>query len=98
MDPFDWEQQRDWARCVWIGQGLWILHSFVSFEYFADMALQYAERGERLILTARREKLLQELAAQCRELGAPEVVISATDVSDSAQLVGSFPEDARIST
>ncbi|MEO8726107.1 MAG: SDR family oxidoreductase [Acidobacteriaceae bacterium] len=44
-------------------------------------ALKFAKAGANLVLAARREKLLNEVAAQCRNSGGQAVVIKA-DVSD----------------
>jgi short-subunit dehydrogenase len=49
------------------------------------MALAFAERGARLVLAARREPLLRELARECETLGA-EVLVLKTDVTDFTQL------------
>lgn len=41
------------------------------------IALQYAERKARLVITATNERLLINVAKECRELGSPEVFIFA---------------------
>ncbi|KAF6137914.1 hypothetical protein GIB67_041787 [Kingdonia uniflora] len=46
-----------------------------------NLAYEYAKRGARLVLVARRENILQVVAEKARELGSPEVVIIAADVS-----------------
>lgn len=43
-------------------------------------AHQFASRGARLVLAARRKKLLEETAAECRRLGAETVAVQ-TDVT-----------------
>jgi short-subunit dehydrogenase len=47
-------------------------------------ALELARRGMNVALAARREKLLEEVAAQCRATGVRAVVVPC-DVSDEAQ-------------
>lgn len=49
------------------------------------VALRFAELGASLVLAARRVKLLDELAMECRELGAVAAVCP-TDVSSSKQV------------
>jgi short-subunit dehydrogenase len=46
----------------------------------AELARQLAAKGAKLVLAARSEKELEEVAAQCRKLGAPVVCMRA-DVS-----------------
>lgn len=48
-------------------------------------ALAFAERGARLVLTARREPALDEVARLCNEAGATALV-AAADVSDPEQV------------
>src|SRR5271169_4054526 len=43
----------------------------------AELARQLAARGARLVLAARSEKELEEVAAECRKLGANVVAIKA---------------------
>jgi short-subunit dehydrogenase len=47
-------------------------------------ALQLAARGARPVLVARREGVLGEVAAACREAGAPDVLVAPADVADPA--------------
>ena len=49
------------------------------------MALKLAKKGARLVLTARNEKALVELARRCQNLGAKAISIRA-DVTDEAEL------------
>lgn len=46
-------------------------------------ALTFARRGSHLVLAARNEQALEEVAAECRRLGARAVAVP-TDVSDAA--------------
>lgn len=46
------------------------------------LALALGRRGARLVLLARREELLKEVADEARSLGAPEVMICSCDVGD----------------
>lgn len=48
-----------------------------------EVALALAERGDALVLVARRRPELEEVAARCRRLGA-EVVVAPADVADTA--------------
>lgn len=50
----------------------------------AELARQLAEQGACLMLAARQEAKLAEVAAQCREAGA-KVAFLATDLADEAQ-------------
>ncbi|KAG0173747.1 hypothetical protein DFQ30_007032 [Apophysomyces sp. BC1015] len=51
-----------------------------------DTALAYAARGAKLVLFARREALLEKLKQECEQLGSPQVVIQAGDVTSSKDL------------
>ncbi|CAI9113132.1 OLC1v1013675C1 [Oldenlandia corymbosa var. corymbosa] len=46
------------------------------------MAYEYARRGACLVLAARREKSLREVADRALELGSPDVVVVRADVSN----------------
>ncbi|KAK4486153.1 hypothetical protein RD792_008821 [Penstemon davidsonii] len=46
-----------------------------------SLAYEYAKRGASLVLAARREKSLQEVAERARYLGATDVVVVRADVS-----------------
>lgn len=48
------------------------------------MAYQYAKRGARLVLSARREQRLQEVSKKCQGMGASGVLIVQADVSKQA--------------
>ena len=48
-------------------------------------ALKFAENGARVVLAARRKRLLKDLAAECREAGAEALVVE-TDVSSSSEV------------
>ena len=45
-------------------------------------ALEFARRGARLVLAARRGELLETVAAECRALGAPDCRVAVCDVTD----------------
>jgi len=45
------------------------------------LAYEFAKRGCRLVLAARTESKLKEVAIKCQELGSTEVLIVRTDVS-----------------
>lgn len=44
------------------------------------MSYEYARRGASLVIVARREKQLMEVAKKARELGSPHVVPVCADV------------------
>ncbi|NP_001291322.1 11-beta-hydroxysteroid dehydrogenase A [Sesamum indicum] len=46
-----------------------------------SLAYEYAKRGACLVLAARRERSLQEVAERARDLGSPDVVVVRADVS-----------------
>ncbi|KAL6011653.1 hypothetical protein ACLOJK_002101 [Asimina triloba] len=46
-----------------------------------QLAYEYAKRGARLVLSARREQALKEVAMNSRNLGSPEVLAVPADVS-----------------
>ena len=48
-------------------------------------ALAFADRGAHVVLAARREAALQEVAQKCRAVGS-QVLVVPTDVSDSAAM------------
>ncbi|CAI9280580.1 unnamed protein product [Lactuca saligna] len=45
------------------------------------LAYEYAKRGARLALVARRKEQLEVVAGRARELGSPEVIVISADVS-----------------
>ncbi|KAK9120142.1 hypothetical protein Scep_018235 [Stephania cephalantha] len=47
------------------------------------LAYEYAKRGARLALVARRETMLKEVAKKARAMGSPDVIISCADVANS---------------
>lgn len=54
------------------------------------LAYQYAKKGARLALVARREQLLEEVANRAGELGSPHVLMIIADVQkvdDCSRLV-----------
>lgn len=46
-----------------------------------SLAYEYAKKGACLVLAARRERSLQEVADTARYLGSPDVVVVRADVS-----------------
>lgn len=46
-----------------------------------SLAYEYAKRGACLVLAARRERSLQEVAERAHDLGSPDVVVILADVS-----------------
>ena len=49
------------------------------------LAIEFAKRGYALGLIARREALLRAVQTECKNLGAPEVLIEVCDVTDEAR-------------
>jgi len=49
-------------------------------------ALEFAQQGANVVLAARNESALQEIAAECNELGA-ETLVVPTDVTDSKAMI-----------
>lgn len=50
------------------------------------LALEFARKGASLILTARREAVLEEVAKKCRQAGAPQTWVYPLDMSDEAAI------------
>ncbi|CBI15699.3 unnamed protein product, partial [Vitis vinifera] len=57
------------------------------------LAYQYARRGACLVLVARKEKSIQEVADRARSLGSPEVLVIRADVS-KVEVCKSFVDEA----
>ncbi|MCT7661115.1 SDR family NAD(P)-dependent oxidoreductase [Mycobacterium deserti] len=51
-----------------------------------ETALRYAHRRARLALAARSEETLRQVAAECRDAGAVDVVVQGTDIADADQV------------
>lgn len=51
--------------------------------YVQHMAYEYARKGARLALAARREDRLQEVADRCRQIGCHDVIVIRADVSEA---------------
>jgi len=58
----------------------------------AELARQYADRGARLALFARRRARLDDVAAVCRSRGAAEVLVMPGDTTD----IGAVRDAARV--
>jgi short-subunit dehydrogenase len=59
------------------------------------LARAFARRGHPVALIARRKELLEQLAAECKSLGAPRAELAAVDVTDSRlfrDALGAFDE------
>lgn len=52
-----------------------------SYGIGAEIAYRLAKHGAKLVLSARSEPLLLEVAERCRQLGASEVTVHAADLS-----------------
>ncbi|XP_023349517.1 uncharacterized protein LOC111718210 [Eurytemora carolleeae] len=55
-------------------------------------AVQFSRLGCRLALIARRKELLEEVAAECRAQGAPQVLVCCRDVSIEEECVAVVQE------
>ncbi|MHA0285158.1 SDR family NAD(P)-dependent oxidoreductase [Mycobacterium sp. C3-094] len=55
-----------------------------------ETALRYAARGARLVLAARSERDLDDVAEQCRRAGADGVLVAPTDIADADQVQKTF--------
>ncbi len=55
-----------------------------------QMAIEFARRGYRLALTARRLDVLQALQTELLQAGAPTVFVAALDVTDAAAVAQVF--------
>ncbi|MBX7449375.1 SDR family NAD(P)-dependent oxidoreductase [Mycolicibacterium sp. 3033] len=53
-------------------------------------ALRYSGRGARLVLAARSERDLHDVAEQCRRSGAGGVLVAPTDIADAGQVQKTF--------
>lgn len=62
------------------------------------LAIEYAKQGAILGLSARRTEKLNEVAKECEELGAKEVLVYTLDVTDeneSTKIINQFLEHAQ---
>jgi len=64
-------------------QNKWILVTGASSGFGAAAAVAFGGVGARLLLGARREELLEEVAVRAREAGAPAVHVRALDVTQT---------------
>ena len=64
----------------------WVLITGASSGFGAAAARAFGAQGARLLLGARRQERLQEVAAQARQAGAPEAHAHALDVSRTASV------------
>ncbi len=64
----------------------WVLITGASSGFGAAAARAFAAAGARLLLGARRLERLAEVAAQCRQAGAPQALYHALDVTQTAKV------------
>lgn len=55
-----------------------------------ETALRYGARHARLVLAARSDGALREVAEECRRAGASDVIVAPTDISDADQVEEMF--------
>jgi short-subunit dehydrogenase len=60
----------------------------------AETALRYAARGARVVLAARNEQALRQVADDCEAAGAVDVMIQVTDISEHDQVEKLFSRAA----
>ena len=65
-------------------KGKWALVTGASSGFGAETARQFADMGVNLLLGARREDRLEQVAAECLELGAASAHIHKLDVTCTA--------------
>ncbi|KAE8123844.1 hypothetical protein FH972_018766 [Carpinus fangiana] len=89
-----WKSNTHYRGVLWRWRGLFktsLLFCMVLFFSFSHacvytvvlkhLAYEYARRGARLALVARRENRLREVACTAYQLGSPEVIVIRADVS-----------------
>ena len=64
----------------------WVLVTGASSGFGAAAARAFAREGARLLLGARRVDRLEQVAAECRKLGAPDARVQALDVITTASV------------
>lgn len=64
----------------------WVLITGASAGFGAAAARAFAREGSHLLLGARRAERIEEVAAECRKLGAPGALAHALDVSKTSSV------------
>ena len=64
----------------------WVLITGASSGFGAAAARAFAREGARLLLGARRVDRIEQVAAECRKIGAPEALAHALDVASTASV------------
>jgi short-subunit dehydrogenase len=72
------------------GKVVWITGA--SSGIGAELARELARRGARVAVSARREELLRDLAAECRTLGAPAAIAVPIDITYDVSVVAAHAQ------
>jgi NADP-dependent 3-hydroxy acid dehydrogenase YdfG len=64
----------------------WVLITGASSGFGAAAARAFAAEGAKLLLGARRVERLEQVAAECRKIGAPAAQVRALDVASTASV------------
>ena len=80
----------------WSYRGRWALVTGASAGLGAEFARQLAAKGMSLVLSARREDRLAELAAELRRLPGVEAVVVAADLGMEGEALRLWEQNRRV--